>query len=113
MTRLALAALVLLAGAVVAAPAAGAAARAPCTRSAARQAIARQHLGDPQDNPDPVAQMFDGAATGRHRAMGCSRCGCRAASYGWVVYRSVGGRWERVLFPQRRRFPDQVRTPHP
>jgi hypothetical protein len=98
-TRLALAALVLLAGAVGATPATGAASSAPCTRAAADRLLAREHLGDSIDFKDPTQQLFCGPFTGRHsRAMVVSlalpSCGF---AYGWVVYRSVHGRWKRVL----------------
>lgn len=98
MARSALAGLVLLAGALCA-TSAPAAAPAPCTRAAARHVLAQQHLGDPLDNSDPVAQMFCGPFTGRHsRAMVVSlRLPSCGLSYGWVVYRSVRGAWKRVL----------------
>src|SRR5690242_16744314 len=98
MARRALPVLLLLAGAWCAATSARAAALAPCTRAAARQLVVKEHLA--LNNPgDPVAQMFCGPFTGRHsRAMVVSlalpSCG---VSYGWVVYRSVRGKWRRVL----------------
>jgi hypothetical protein len=70
-----------------------------CTRQAARQVVEQQHIADSYDNQDPLAQMFCGPFTGRHsRAMVVSlslpSCGF---SFGWRVYRSVNGRWKRVL----------------
>src|SRR3954468_21416116 len=99
MTRRALPALLLLAGALCVATGAPAASPAPCTRAAADRLLAREHLGDSIDFKDPTQQLFCGPFTGRHsRAMVVSlalpSCGF---AYGWVVYRSVHGRWKRVL----------------
>jgi sugar lactone lactonase YvrE len=71
-----------------------------CTRAAARQEIEQRGLGQPRDVQDPAAQVFCGAFTGRHsHAMVVSlRLPSCGGSGGWVVFRSVHGRWQRVLY---------------
>lgn len=71
-----------------------------CTRAAARQEIEQRGLGQPHDVQDPAAQVFCGPFTGRHsHAMVVSlRLPSCGSSNGWVVFRSVHGRWQRVLY---------------
>ncbi len=76
-----------------------AAAAGRCSRDAAREIFERQRIGNAGYMEHPEAQVFCGRFTGRHsKAMVASAaipsCGL---STQWFVYRSVHGRWQRVL----------------
>jgi hypothetical protein len=70
-----------------------------CTRDAAREIFERQSIGNAGYMEHPEQQVFCGHFAGRHsRTMVASiaipSCGF---STGWFVYRSVKGRWKRIL----------------
>jgi hypothetical protein len=70
-----------------------------CTRSSARQLIEQRHIADSYDNRDPAAQVFCGPFTGpnSHAMVVSLRLPSCGLSVGWLVFRSVDGRWKRVL----------------
>jgi sugar lactone lactonase YvrE len=76
-----------------------AAAAGRCSRNAAREIFERRGIGNAGFTDHPELQVFCGRFAGRRsRTMVASvsipSCG---ASTGWYVFRSVNGRWKRIL----------------